>query len=191
MIKWISFRDVLRAYPQFKNEVGLLPLESQRFIEDELYELGFDTSIAIEVRECLHTDWFGERAVGWQYVGKERQDPEWLRNPKSSMSIHLYRHKDTSLIAELLALNQEDVGQASFYRLMNVCATRDAQGNFTVALCDLEPDYEENTNLLAEMKLTRERVREYYDTLGNDAHNSYKRDLYGNRLKQRKKQGIE
>lgn len=118
--KGVSFFDVVQQ-EAFKNlsMFDLLSHENDEKVKSYLYEQGIDIGLRIDVQACVHRTLNNTRVIGYRYVGFERTDPEWLKDPRCTMAARLASQKDVSLAAEMKGMSTEGMSGAAY---MAMCA---------------------------------------------------------------------
>ena len=118
--KGVSFSDVIR-FSSFSHltPFDLLSPEYDEDVKPYLYDMGIDTNLRIDVQACLHRNMSGHKAVGYRYIGFERTDEKWLKNPQCTMAARLASQEDPSLAAEMKGMSTEGMSGAAY---MAMCA---------------------------------------------------------------------
>ena len=118
--KGVSFSDIIR-FSSFSHltPFDLLSPEYDEDVKPYLYDMGIDTNLRIDVQACLHRNMSGHKAVGYRYIGFERTDEKWLKNPQCTMAARLASQEDPSLAAEMKGMSTEGMSGAAY---MAMCA---------------------------------------------------------------------
>ena len=158
MMKRISFQSVLKI-DRFShlNEIGLLPREMDKEVEDVLWTLGLDFQRGLYVQPCKHRDLDGNIQIGYTYMGYERTDGGWLGSKYASLDAHIESNKDSDLKGELYRMSRQGVGKSGFD---NMCL-RAAGGEGTTSSKEdtVEPDYLATTAYLQTLHQVQVDIR--------------------------------
>lgn len=118
--KGVSFFDVVQqeAFKRMSMFDLLSPANDDR-VKPYLHEQGIDIGLRIDVQACVHRTLNNTRVIGYRYVGFERTDPGWLKDPRCTMAARLASQNDASLAAEMKGMSTEGMSGAAY---MAMCA---------------------------------------------------------------------